>query len=149
NLVNLLETGIPTSWSVQPEKNIKWAVNLGSKAYGGPVIHRGKIFVGTNNQVPRNAAKEYLGDKGIVMCFSESNRKFLLQLVHDKLPAGRVNDWPLEGICSSACAEGERIYYVNNRAEVVCATTEGLGGGKNEGVQNETYKSKIDGDIVW
>ena len=41
------------------------------------------------------------------MCFNEADGKFLWQAVHDKLPAGRVNDWPSEGICSSPCVEGE------------------------------------------
>src|SRR5262245_51039933 len=56
NLVNLVETGMPLTWSVQKgaEKNVKWVAELGSKAYGGPVVYRGKIFVGTNNNNPRN-----------------------------------------------------------------------------------------------
>src|SRR5690606_19085883 len=69
--------------------------------------------------------------------------------VHDKLPAGRVNDWPREGICSAPVVEGNRLWYVSNRCEVVCADTEGFTDGKNDGVQDEKYKSKIDGDIIW
>src|SRR5256885_2046420 len=52
NLVNLLEHDIPTTWSIQ--KNVKWSAALGTKAYGGPIVHRGKIFIGTNNHLPRN-----------------------------------------------------------------------------------------------
>src|SRR5262249_8223292 len=48
--------------------------------------------------------------------------------VYDKLAAGRVNDWPDEGICSSPVVEGDRLYFVNNRAEVVCAEVAGAGG---------------------
>src|SRR5262249_9793492 len=73
NLVNLVDKDLPTDWSTTPdkEKNIKWSVRLGSKAYGGPIIAGGKIFVGTNNQLPRN--KEIKGDKGVIMCFRESD----------------------------------------------------------------------------
>src|SRR5437899_3072587 len=44
NLVNLVEHNLPTSWSIEPgaEKNVKWVVDLGSKAYGGPIVARGK-----------------------------------------------------------------------------------------------------------
>jgi outer membrane protein assembly factor BamB len=159
NLVNLVEKNLPTNWvSIPPPpagmerhpdwQNIKWAVDLGSKAYGGPTIGGGKIFIGTNNQNPRNKDPKYRGDRGIVMCFSEADGKFQWQSVHDKLLAGRVQDWPEEGICSAPVVEGDRIYYVSNRCEVICATTEGLAKG-NVGVKDETYTSKADADIVW
>jgi outer membrane protein assembly factor BamB len=128
NMVNTFEKNIPTEWSVEEGalKNVKWVASLGSKAYGGPVIAGGKIFVGTNNENPRNP--KIKGDKGVIMCFDEKTGKFLWQLVHDKLPAGLVNDWPREGICSSPVVEGNRLYYVSNRCEVVCADTEGTPG---------------------
>src|SRR5215212_6748911 len=86
NLVNLTEKNIPTDWSVKAgaEKNIKWSVPLGSKAYGGPIVSGGKIYIGTNNNRPRN--KEVHGDKGIVMCFNEATGELLWQSIHDKLP---------------------------------------------------------------
>jgi outer membrane protein assembly factor BamB len=148
NLVNLFETNVPTEWSVVAgkEKNIKWSVDLGSKAYGGPIVVGGKIFIGTNNNRPRN--KDVTGDKGILMCFRASDGTFLWQAIHDKLAAGRVNDWPEEGICSSPVVEGDRLWYVSNRCEVICASTEGLAAG-NRGVKDEKYKSKTDADIIW
>jgi outer membrane protein assembly factor BamB len=147
NMVNTFEKNVPTEWDLESKKNIKWSAELGSRAYGGPVIHGGKIFIGTNNEAPRNP--EIKGDKGIIMCFDEKDGKFLWQAVHDKLAAGMVNDWPREGICSTVYAEGNRIYYVSNRCELVCADTEGFLDGKNDGVQDETYKSKLDADIIW
>lgn len=149
NMVNSVDRHIPTEWSVEEgsHKNIKWVADLGSKAYGGPVIADGKVFIGTNNENPRDP--KVTGDKGILLCFRESDGQFLWQAIHDKLPAGRVNDWPREGICSTPVVEGNRIYYVSNRAEVVCATTEGLEEGRNEGEQNETYKGPQKADFVW
>src|SRR5262245_61597810 len=69
NLVNLTETNIARDWSTvkDKEKNVLWSVDLGSKAYGGPTIGSGKIFIGTNNNRPRD--KEIRGDKGVLMCF--------------------------------------------------------------------------------
>src|SRR5438552_6566382 len=149
NMVNTFEHNVPTEWSIEEgaQKNVKWVADLGSKAYGGPIIADGKIFMGTNNQKPRNPAIK--GDKGIVMCFDEASGKFLWQAVHDKLPAGRVNDWPEEGICSSAFVEGNRLYYVNNRCELVCADTNGFLDGKNDGAQDEKYTDPLSADFIW
>ena len=122
NFVNLVDKNIPTEFSVTDGafKNIKWSVDLGTKAYGGPVISGGKIFIGTNNGQPRDP--KVVGDKGVMMCFEEKTGKFLWQAVYDKLAQGRVSDWPEEGICSSPVVEGELLYYVNNRCEVICAS---------------------------
>ena len=149
NLVNLVEKNLPESWSNEEgkKKNVKWVVDLGSKAYGGPIIYRGRIYLGTNNDAPRDPSIK--DDKGIVMCLDEKTGELLWQSVHDKLPAGRVNDWPREGICSSPVVEGNRLYYVSNRCEVICADTEGLMDGKNDGVTDEKYTSKKDADIIW
>jgi outer membrane protein assembly factor BamB len=149
NMVNTVDRNVPTEWSTEEgsAKNVKWSVDLGSKAYGGPVIGDGKVFIGTNNEKPKNP--QITGDKGVVMCFRESDGKFLWQAVHDKLEAGRVNDWPREGICSTPLVEGKRLYYVSNRCEVICADTEGFLDGKNDGVQDEKYHGPTDADIIW
>jgi outer membrane protein assembly factor BamB len=149
NMVNTVDRNAPTEWNVEKgqEKNVKWSAALGSKAYGGPVVADGKVFVGTNNDAPRNP--KITGDKGIIMCFRESDGKFLWQAVHDKLASGLVNDWPREGICSTPIVEGNRVYYVSNRCEVVCADTNGFLDGKNDGAQDEQYKDPVDADFIW
>src|SRR5439155_3847619 len=96
---------------------------LGGHAYGGPVIAGGRIFVGTNNEEPRD--RKVRGDKGVLMCFREKDGKFLWQIVHDKLPTGDLNDYARQGIISTPAVEGERVYYVSNRAELVCADVAG------------------------
>jgi outer membrane protein assembly factor BamB len=128
NLANTTEKNILGSgeFVVRPankQKNVKWAVKLGSMAYGGPVVAGGRIFVGTNNANPRD--KKVKGDRGIVMCFRESDGKFLWQIVHDKLPGGAAVDCPQQGVASTPCVEGDRLYYVSNRCELVCADVAG------------------------
>jgi outer membrane protein assembly factor BamB len=123
NMVNTLDKKVATKWDIEKNQNILWVAELGSKAYGGPVIADGKVFVGTNNEKARDP--KIKGDKGVLMCFDEKTGDFLYQTAYDKLGAGRVNDWPREGICSTPMVEGNRIYYVNNRAEVICASTDG------------------------
>jgi outer membrane protein assembly factor BamB len=138
NFVNTVDTNIPTDFSVVKgkEKHVKWFADLGSKAYGGPIVADGKVFIGTNNQVPRNP--KIKGDKGVIMCFNAADGKFLWQAAHDKLPGGLVNDWPEEGICSSPVVEGKKLWYVSNRCAVVCADTEGTPG-TQEAKINWTY----------
>src|SRR6202040_1594622 len=46
--------------------------------------------------------------------------------------------------------EGKRLWYVSNRCEVICATTEGFVNGGNEGpFTDEQYKEKTDADFIW
>lgn len=148
NMVNPTEKNMPVEWDVSAGKNVKWAADLGSQAYGNPVVSGGKILVGTNNANPRN--QEIQGDKGVVMCFRESDGELLWQAVHDKLAAGRVNDWPLQGICSSPYIDGDRAYYVSNRCELVCVDMEGFHDGENDGqIQDEKRTGDIDADFIW
>ncbi|WP_020471221.1 outer membrane protein assembly factor BamB family protein [Zavarzinella formosa] len=166
NFVNLVATDISATFDKSEEdekvsvlgKRIKWKQPLGSRAYGGPTIAGGKIFVGTNNENPRN--KRDRGkptdddpngppiDKGVIMCFEEATGNFLWQFVNDKLESGQVNDWPREGICSTPTVEGNRVYFATNRCEIVCADVDGMANG-NDGVTNEKHKEKTDADIIW
>ncbi|MGL6075853.1 MAG: PQQ-binding-like beta-propeller repeat protein [Fimbriiglobus sp.] len=145
---------------------IKWQADLGSRAYGGPTIAGGKVFVGTNNEKPRNprdSGKNADGDveptdMGILMCFDQATGKFLWQAVHQKLSGGPVVDWPKEGICSSPAVEGDRVYYVSNRCTIVCADIHGAANGRqgkplsftNAATKKvTTYDSETDADILW
>ncbi len=121
NLANPDETGLPDNWSIQEgkTKNIKWSAKLGDKALGGPIVAGGRVFVGTNR--PHGSSEEEY--KGVLICFRESDGKFLWQAVHDTLKDGTgAQNY---GIVSSPCVEGERVYYVSNRWEVICADAAG------------------------
>jgi outer membrane protein assembly factor BamB len=112
------EKGIPTDWEVDPARNIKWVAQLGSKSYGNPIVNNGVVFIGTNNEAHKDP--KFTADAGNLMAFAEKDGKFLWQRISPKLPTGRVNDWPGEGLCSTVLAEGGRVYYCTNRCEVVC-----------------------------
>jgi outer membrane protein assembly factor BamB len=126
NMLSMMK-GIPTSWDVKTKKNVKWVAQLGSQSYGNPVVAGGQVYAGTNNELVRNSKEG--GDRGVLMCFRESDGKFLWQQANEKLPAGRANDWPYQGVCSSPLVEGDRLYYVNNRCELMCLDTHGNGNG--------------------
>ncbi|MEP0841348.1 MAG: PQQ-binding-like beta-propeller repeat protein, partial [Phycisphaerae bacterium] len=139
-------------------RNVKWVAKVGSQCYGNPTVAGGKVFVGTNNESPRD--KKFEGDYSVVMCFEEATGKFLWQLAVPKLGAGKVSDWEYLGICSSPAVEGNRLYLVTNRCEVVCLDTEGMANGNDGPFQDEAKycagpdKPPVqigpqDGDIIW
>lgn len=141
------ETGLPAKWDVKTGANVKWVQPVGSQSYAGPVVAGGKVFVGTNNEGVRDA--KIKGDKGVVMAFAAADGRFLWQMVTDKLPSGRVNDWPQQGVCATPFVEGQRLYYTSNQAKLVALSTEGLQAGKNEGVTSEKYTDAGNGDVIW
>ena len=86
----------------------------------------------------------------MLLCFEEETGKFLWQLTRDKLASGRVNDWLLQGIVSNACVEGNRLWVVTNRAELMCLDTEGFYDNENDGpCKDEVNSAAQDADIVW
>ncbi len=141
-------TGLPETWDVTSNENLKWVANLGSQSYGNPVVAGGMVFVGTNNEGGYDP--EHAGDAGVLLAFSESDGEFLWQALSEKLPSGRVNDWPYQGVCSSPLVDGDRLYYVNNRAEIVSLDIQGFRDGENDGpFSDEAATSEHDADIIW
>src|SRR4051794_11503352 len=53
-------------FEMKGQKNIKWAAKLGSYAFGNPTVANGKIFVGTNNESPRDP--KFQGDYSCLYC---------------------------------------------------------------------------------
>jgi outer membrane protein assembly factor BamB len=140
--------GLPASWDVRKKTNVKWVADLGSQTYGNISVAGGLVFVGTNNEGRRDP--KVTGDKGVLMAFKESDGSFMWQMVHDKLAAGRVNDWPFQGIASSPLVENDRVYYVSNRAELMCVDAQGFHDKENDGpVTDETLTGEFSGDVVW
>src|SRR5678809_1168805 len=106
------------------------------------------VFVGTNNEAPRDPKQA--GDRGVLMAFRESDGQFMWQQTHEKLAAGRANDWPYQGVASSPLVEGTRVYYTSNRGVVWCLDINGFRDGKNEGpITDEKLTGEHDADVVW
>ena len=111
-------SGPDRAWQKDTAKNVKWVANLGSQSYGNVVVAGGKAYVGTNNgagYVQRYPADV---DLGCLLCFDIADGKFLWQHSSEKLPTGRVHDWPLQGICCAPLVEGDRLWFVTSRGEV-------------------------------
>ena len=123
--------------------NIKWSSQLGTETYGNPTICGGKVFIGTNNGHARNPLRP--GDRAVLMCFSEADGRFLWQLAAPKRQqSGKFNgDYPNLGLCSSPTVDGNRVYVVTSRCEVLCLDVNGLANG-NDGpfVDEAQYLAK-------
>ncbi len=141
---------IPIKWNIEDGTNVKWSAKLGSQSYGNPVIANGKVYVGTNNGAGYLSRYPAEVDLGCLLCFEEATGKFLWQHSSPKLPTGRVHDWPLQGICCAPYADGDRLWFVTSRGEVVCLDAEGFHDGENDGsFQAEVNQNKDEADIVW
>jgi outer membrane protein assembly factor BamB len=133
----------------EASKNVLWAAAIGSQSYGNPVVANGKLFVGTNNgkgwieRYPANV------DLGCLIAFDIKNGEFLWQHSSEKLPTGRVHDWPLQGICCSPLVEGDKLWFVSSRGLVLCLDTEGFHDGENDGDQKEQFTDKKEADVIW
>ncbi|MEZ6115745.1 MAG: hypothetical protein R3C28_04125 [Pirellulaceae bacterium] len=137
-------------WKKDDAVNIKWVSAVGSQTYGNPVVANGQVYVGTNNghgyieRYPSNV------DLGCLICFRESDGEFMWQHSSEKLPTGRVHDWPLQGICCAPLVEGERLWFVTSRGEVRCLDTKGFHDEENDGPYTEEKETgKREADVIW
>ncbi len=141
---------IPKTWDVLDGTNILWTAQLGSQTYGNAVVANGKVYVGTNNQ--NGYIKRYPAevDLGCLLCFDANTGDFLWQHSSPKLPTGRVHDWPEQGICCAPFADGERLWFVSSRGEVICLDSEGFRDGENDGpYKSEDNENPDEADVIW
>lgn len=143
------QEGVPTEWDVTEGKNVRWSMELGSETYGNPVIANGLVYVGTNNGAGYLERYPSDVDLGVLLCFDEKDGTFLWQHSNEKLPTGRVHDWPQQGICSAPLVDGERLWYVTSRGEVVCLDSKGFHDGENDGDKGEPNENKDEADVIW
>ena len=122
-------------------KNVRWVAKLGSQSYGNTTVAGGKVFVGTNNDSPRDA--QHQSDRSILMVFNEKTGDFLWQLVIPKLASGKVNDWENLGLLSSPAVEGDRVYIVTSRCEVMCLDVNGMANGNDGKLEISSNQERL------
>ncbi|MCA9068637.1 MAG: PQQ-binding-like beta-propeller repeat protein, partial [Planctomycetaceae bacterium] len=141
---------IPLNWNTKQGENVRWSTQLGSVTYGGTVVAGDRIFVGTNNNAALVTRFPKTVDLGCLVCLDRKTGQFLWQHSNQKLPTGRVHDWPFLGIISTPCVSGDRLWYVTNRCEVVCLDVAGFRDGENDGPYvEEDVTKEVDADVVW
>ena len=135
---------------VHKARNIAWTAELGSLSLGGPVISDGLVWVGTNNGHPRDLTftdpkrlhpitkKPLPIDMGVLMCFRERDGKFLWQYASPRLATTLSEDWPHSAMGGAPLVEGDRLWFMTNRCEVVALDIGPLKRG--DGVPKELWK---------
>jgi outer membrane protein assembly factor BamB len=129
------ERGLPADFDPKTGKNIRWIAKLGNETHSTPVIASGRVYIGTNNNDPRDP--KHRGDRGVLMCFDEKTGAFLWQLVVPKREEDKFHDWPNSGISSPATVEGDRVYIVSSRGEVMCLDAHGMANGNDGPFKDE------------
>lgn len=143
-------------------RNVKWVAKLGSENYSSPVVANGKVFIGTNDSDMDDPRYKPTGG-GNLLCLDEATGKLLWRLVVPKLMEGKrsedFDDMHL-GICSTATVEGDRVYIVTSRCEVLCLDVNGMANGNDGPFIDERHYTvepgqppvdpgRGDADIIW
>jgi len=129
------EKNLPHSFDPKSGQNILWSAQLGSETHSTPVVAGGRVYIGTNNGEPRDP--KHQGDRGVLMCFEEKTGRFLWQLVVPKREEDPYLDWPKSGISSPVTVQGDRVYVVSNRGEVMCLDAGGMSNGNDGPYRDE------------
>ena len=143
--------------------HVRWTVPLGSQVYASPTVAHGRVFIGTNDERLHDPRYEETGG-GVLLCLDETTGKQFWQLVirgMERSPKTRKFDSTLRlGVCSPATVEGNRVYVVTNRAEVLCLDVHGMANGNDGPYRDESRYSRGENqppipigagdlDIVW
>jgi outer membrane protein assembly factor BamB len=152
------ERGLPATFNPDTGENVLWSAPLGTETNSTPVIAGGKVIIGTNHGRPRDP--RHRGRRGVLLCLDEKTGELCWQLVVPRFEGTTYLDWRSGGMCSPATVEGDRVYVVSNRAEVMCLDLNGQADGNDGPYVDEGRHmapagtpplevTAIDADIVW
>lgn len=138
-----------------------WELKLGTHQYSIPTVDHGRIYLGLNDSgLDRPGLKPTGG--GLLLCIEQDTRKLVWQMPLPRFldgikPPYHFDQWNC-GVCSGPVVEGERVFVIGNRAEVLCLDKEGqqngnqgpfMGESEYMGLGKETALCPTDGDIIW
>ena len=171
------ETGLPASFEPGEKKadgtgidmattrSVRWTAKLGSETYSSVAVADGRVFIGTNDASLKDPRYASTGG-GLLMCLDERTGRLLWQL-----PVQRLVDLSKQfykyanlkhdlGICSPPTVDGNRVYVVTNRGEILCLDAAGLSNGNDGPYRDEPHYTNganqpsvpltpADPDILW
>lgn len=145
-------------------RNVRWVAKLGTENYSSPVIADGRVFIGTNDASLEDS-RYTPTEGGLLVCLDESSGRRLWQLVVPRFEIDRSKvseDFDLMnlGICATPTVDGDRVYVVTDRCEVLCLDVDGMADGNDGPFRDEATFSipagkppvelkPDDADIVW
>lgn len=140
-----------------------WEIKTGTHQYSIPTIDRGRIYIACNDNTVERPGVESTGG-GLLMCVEQATGKLVWQLPSPRYfpgiqPPYHFDQWRC-GICSGPLVDGDRVYVVGNRGEVLCLDRNGQANGNDGpfmdepdymGITNAADRAlqPTDGDIIW
>ncbi len=146
-----------------PTDHLRWTARLGSHVYASPSIVGGRVFIGTSDDSLQDPRYEESGG-GVLMCLDEATGNPLWQLVVRGMErTARTRKYHNRLARESAApptVEGDRVYVVTNRAEVLCLDVKGMADGNDGPFTDECHYTRgedqppvaigpHDADIIW
>lgn len=132
-------TNLAEGAAYEAPKNLRWTAALGAMTYSTPAVANGRIFIGSNDQrlddprIPRTSG-------GLMLCLDEKTGRVLWQLPMPRLKTANkmfnYDDLAL-GVCSSPVVDGNRVYVVGSRGEVLCLDVRGQADGNDGPYKDE------------
>ena len=113
NMVSNMK-GLPTSWDVKTKKNVKWVAPARLADLRQPGRRRRQVFVGTNNEGLRDP--KAAGDRGVLMASANPTASSCGSTPTKNSPPAASTTGLTRASASSPLVEGDRLYYVTNRA---------------------------------
>lgn len=119
-------------------RNVRWGVKLCDAIYSTPAVVGGKVFVGGMES-----------GQGVFFCVDAATGKTLWrwQAPVREVPKA-INGFALGihgipaqmGVCASAAVDGGRVYFVDNRFDVVCLDARGSTSGAEAGTTRVVWR---------
>jgi outer membrane protein assembly factor BamB len=125
---------------LQTTKNVKWAVKLGKRTTGSPVVSRGRVFMGTTWED---------GSEACFLCLDEKTGKQIGAFICPKpVREGKLETW---AISSTPTIEDDRLYFISPYQEVMCVDLKTLLGrpGSSEKPDKAAVEQSSLKSIVW
>jgi outer membrane protein assembly factor BamB len=100
-----------------------WELKLGLHQYSIPTIDRGRIFLAADDSAVQQPGYQPTGG-GVLLCVEQATGKLIWELPSPRYMEGvkppyHFDQWQC-GICSQPIVDGERVFVVGNRGEVLC-----------------------------
>jgi len=143
--------------------NPLWELKLGRHQYSLPTLERGRIYIAANDAGMVRPGYTPT-DGGVLMCVEQATGKLVWQLASPRFVGGVKPPYHFDqfacGICSGPLVDGDRVYVVTGRGEIMCADRNGQSNGNDGPFLNELEYMEIsntppakleptDGDILW
>jgi outer membrane protein assembly factor BamB len=102
---------------------VLWEAKLGIHQYSIPTIDRGHIYLTSDDSAVRQPGYQRTGG-GVLLCVEQATGKLVWELpspryIEGVRPPYHFDQWKC-GICSQQTVDGDRLFVVGNRGEVLC-----------------------------